>query len=154
MPCFTSIWAKHGWGGSSLWQLEHRAGTWATSVTTGACYCIISAKQDIVQEKNGVPLPLAKLHNSHLASGFLILKSRKWDWRFLQEDEANEPGFPHPDKCLTELLTQKKTGIKSASALTANRMNCFVVNLKCHWVKKTLIEQKDFTFIMLNLRQL
>lgn len=66
-----------GEGGRSLWQLEHRAGTRAASVTIGAHYSIISAKQDMVHEKNGVPLPLAKVHNSHLASGFLILKSRK-----------------------------------------------------------------------------
>lgn len=131
-PASAALGQSVGEGGSSLWQLERRAGTWATSVTIGACYCIISAKQDIVQVKNGVPLPLAKLYNSHIASGFLILKSRKWDQRFLQEDEANEPGFPRADKCLRELLTQKKTGVKSASALTANRMNCFVVNLKCH----------------------
>lgn len=54
-------------GGVEVWvrgQLEPRAGTWANSVTIGVHYCIISAKQDIVQEKNGVSLPLAKFHSS------------------------------------------------------------------------------------------
>lgn len=80
-----------------------------TSVTVGARYCIVSAKQDDVQEKTGMLLPSAKFHNTHSASGFLILKCRKWEWRFLQ-DEGNEPGFPHPDRCLGELLTQKDSG--------------------------------------------
>lgn len=36
---------------------------WGNSVTIGGHYCIISAKQDIVQEKNGVSLPLFKFQN-------------------------------------------------------------------------------------------
>lgn len=60
--CRTS--AACGWGVGEGGQLEPKAGTWANSVTIGAHYCIISAKQDIVQEKNGVSLPLAKFHNS------------------------------------------------------------------------------------------
>lgn len=100
---------------------------------------LFKQKHYIIQEKNGVSFPLAKLHNNHLASGFLILKSRKWEWKFIQQDEGNEPGFPHPGKCLRELLMQKKTGVKSAFTLIANYMNCFVVNLKCQGplVKRT-----------------
>lgn len=68
--------------------------------------CLVSAKQDTVQEKNGAPLPLDKCHNSHLVSGFISLKAKKWEGRSLQEDKGNEIGFPHPNKCLREQLTQ------------------------------------------------
>lgn len=145
---------------SGSWSMELEPGQplpqpWPVPVP----YCLISAKQDSVQEKNGVPLSLAKYHNSHLISGFLRLKAKKWEWRSLQEDKGNETGFSHLDKCLREQLTVKGKGSihhnsgKLYSFFQPSFINCFVLNLKYSSSKMNIDRTEWFTFITLNSKQ-